>query len=502
MKFAFRTVTLVVTCLLFYVNDSFAAKNLNLWLMPNGTYPEKTMRKYLDIFESENPDVKVTLRILDWGEAWTLLEKMAAEKTGPDVVQLGTTWVPYFAQKGVLLDLKTEISNYGGVDAYHKPAWPTTHRFGVDETISLPWFLDTRLILANKKYFDSLKYTTADFDSWESFKGALVKFQKANMQRNNFQVWPLTHSGIGDWNVVHNFAPWIWSGGGSFIEEKDGQFFSNIRNPGTVKGIREYISYALDGLVEKSDLQKNMIAVETKMSETRAFIGVWTSFIFLQQQAQANPSQLDKDGGTPIIMPKGPGGRYSFLGGSNLAVTSFSPDIDNAKKLLAFMVRDTIQAKYCSEIGTLSGRSSTTQASYVKNKDYYNTLLENVKYGRSYPNTPEWGKVEIVLNKGLERIWMLVQGVYGEFNEKDFLAEIDSLDAGVNKALGIAPEKAAELYKATFAATQPVDAAADKSTDKKSSNKNTMIIISIALAALIVTIVAFTSRKKKKEPSK
>lgn len=490
-----------IALLLFVIlfSDSLSATELSLWLMPNGTYPEKTMKKYLTIFENKNPGVKVNLRILDWGEAWSLLEKMASEKSGPDVVQLGTTWVPYFASQGVLYDLKNEIDQYGGKESFQSNAWASTHRFNTDEIIALPWFLDTRPLLANKKYYEEQKLNKGMFDNWESFKSTLHNFKNANVMSNGQMVWPLTHSGIGDWNVVHNFAPWIWSGGGSFIAQKDGQFFSNIRNPETVKGIRQYISFALEDLVEKSDLQKNMVAVEAKLGESKALCAVWTSFIFLRQNYPPNPTQIDKDGVIPMIMPAGPGGRYSFLGGSNLSVTSFSPQLENAKKLLKFLTTDSIQALYCSDIGALSGRTSLIQERYIQNKEHYRTLLENVKYGRSYPNIPEWGKVEPALNKGLEKVWMLVQGVYGDFTEGDFLAEIDSLDVSVNAALGISQTKAAELYESVFS---PDTQNTTTETNTKKSNSTSKRIFSsvIAVIALLIFIAVKGSSKNKVKP--
>ncbi|MDG5815076.1 extracellular solute-binding protein [Chitinispirillales bacterium ANBcel5] len=494
MRSKYLSITLFVFLLLFTAH-SVQGQTLRLWLMPNGTYPERTIGRYLDIFEQENPHLKVEVDILDWGVAWSRLVEMAENKEGPDVVQLGTTWVPHFARAGALLDLKDKLDDFGGRESFQQTAWSTTHRYARDESVALPWFLDTRPLLANRKYFDEQGFSADQFSTWESLKESLVEFKEAGVTRSGNRVWPISHSGIGDWNVVHNFAPWIWSAGGSFIEAKGNQFFSNIRNPATVEGIRKYISFALEGLVDPDDLQSNMIAVESKLSESRAFLSVWTSFIFLQEHDDSDLSQLDQDGVLPMVMPEGPQGQYSFLGGSNLSVTSFSENPEEAQQLMQFLLRDTIVARYCSDIGTISGRASTTQKHYVRNSDHYRTLLENVKVGRSYPNTPEWGDVEIALNSGLENIWRLVQGVFGDFNEEDFLQEISDLDKAVNEALGISQDEAQRLYESVYG---PDGAGAQQRVqDEDSAQFGFMfLILGVFLAAGIVIVITESKKKK------
>ena len=56
-------------------------------------------------FESNNPDVNVKVTAIPWDSAHDKLVTATAAKQGPDIIQLGSTWVTEFGEAGGLLDL-------------------------------------------------------------------------------------------------------------------------------------------------------------------------------------------------------------------------------------------------------------------------------------------------------------------------------------------------------------------------------------------------------------
>lgn len=51
-------------------------------------------------FEQENPDIRVEVQALPWANAHDKLLTAVGSKSGPDIVQMGTSWVPEFAHAG------------------------------------------------------------------------------------------------------------------------------------------------------------------------------------------------------------------------------------------------------------------------------------------------------------------------------------------------------------------------------------------------------------------
>lgn len=85
-----------------------APKTLKVWIMPNSAAPKADLEKIVAPF-TQKTGVKVEVTVLDWGSAWTKITTAATSGIGPDVIQLGTTWVPTLAAMDALVDLNSSI---------------------------------------------------------------------------------------------------------------------------------------------------------------------------------------------------------------------------------------------------------------------------------------------------------------------------------------------------------------------------------------------------------
>src|SRR5919106_413352 len=75
---------------------------IDFWYMPNGPSPDKVIRREIDRFEALHPNITVRATKLEWPDALTRLTTAAASGSGPDVSQLGTTWVGSISSLGGL----------------------------------------------------------------------------------------------------------------------------------------------------------------------------------------------------------------------------------------------------------------------------------------------------------------------------------------------------------------------------------------------------------------
>src|ERR1700753_1741184 len=66
-----------------------------------GTEVEKTSELFAD-FERENPEIRLRVQQLSWGSAHEKLVTAFVGDALPDVIQLGTTWIPELATLGGL----------------------------------------------------------------------------------------------------------------------------------------------------------------------------------------------------------------------------------------------------------------------------------------------------------------------------------------------------------------------------------------------------------------
>ena len=265
---AITKVTSIITAIA--VSSIFAAKApvakpaakkqeaLTVWIMPNGASPQEKLEQRLNLF-TKKTGIKTKVTVLDWGVAWNrITTALATGIDAPDVLQLGTTWVPYFASRGEIKPLNEWLTQIDST-RFVPVSWNTTH-IDSDTTIySVPWFIDIRPVLGNKRI---LKKNGITKESIATYQGFLKAVRKINDSKETLddgvRVKAYALPGKSDWNITHNFAPWVWSNGGDFLKkDSSGKWQANILDEQTLLGIGRYLKFILDTLVSPEMLQMN-----------------------------------------------------------------------------------------------------------------------------------------------------------------------------------------------------------------------------------------------------
>jgi multiple sugar transport system substrate-binding protein len=439
------------------------AEPLKLWIMPNGANPQGIIEETLAGFKAETGiDVRVT--VLDWGEAWSRISVALEAGKGPDVLQLGTTWVSRFASQGKLAKLDAFASAITP-ERFVEAAWAATQLDGDPTIYAVPWLVDVRVLIGNRKWLSEQGVAAGDVATVDGFTRTLAKLRKARLMRDgNVPVFPFAIAGKSDWNILHNFAPWIWSQGGDFIGKVGGRWRSRLLDRNTVLGIRRYLGFALDGLVNPQCLREDNSQVDARFSNGEQVFTVPPSEVILrtrlpESQGGTRSSRIGQEGIVSFPIPAGPAGSVAFVGGTALAIPRGSEKNSKAVKLLLFLTRADNLAKYAWPIGLPADREVMEARS---NDPLYRVLAEQVKHGRSYPNLPVWENVEALLVEMFSTVWTLVDTLGPESDEEIYKLLVD-YSARVDKLLGVEdsrPPMTWDAFRATAQATSPLPLAA------------------------------------------
>ncbi|HHV75440.1 MAG TPA: sugar ABC transporter substrate-binding protein [Thermoanaerobacterium sp.] len=417
-------------------NTSPEKVTLQVWIMPNSPQSASDFLNVVKPFTDANPNINIKVTVLDWGSAWTKITTAATSGIGPDVLQLGTTWVPAIASMGALEDLTDKVSDLGGASAFLPAAWNSTGIKDSGKTSAVPWFVDTRGIFYRTDVFQKAGIDPKQaFATWDSFLDTAKKIN--NMDINGQKVAAIGIPGKNDWNVVHNFAPWIWGAGGDYLSP-DGKHAA-FNSQAALKGIDFYTSLALQGLVPKAALEKNTSDVESLFAKGQfamIFSGPWL--------VKNLSTPADKGGMADTIaaknyavanLPEGPAGRYSFFGGSDLAIFKASTHKTEAYKLLKYLVTKDAQVNYAKVSGMLPALKEALDDPYITSDPHMAVFKEIAQYGRSYPAVPAWGQIENILLTHLGNVWDDVAGVKGPFNQNMIADEMNKAAEEVDGAL-------------------------------------------------------------------
>ncbi len=400
--------------------DDVADKTVvNMWIMPNSGTPDEDLMSVLEPFLEANPDIEVVPTVLDWGSAWTKLTTAATSGEGPDITQLGTTQIAAIAAMGALEDLTPIYDRFGGEEAFIPASLPTTQILGSgEERYAAPWFIDSRALFYRKDICEAAGVNPeTDFETWDSFKVALTKMKDVEVEGK--KVPALGMPGKNDWNVIHNYAPWIWGAGGDFIAEDNKT--SIVNSEAAYEGVKYYSELAIEGLMSMSSLEKNSAEIEA-LFNAGEFATMFSGAYEIATLRREQPELAEMVGTAPF--PAGPKGRFAFFGGSGLTVFKNSKNKEAAFKVIEFLMTTEAQVAYQELCGNLPTVNAAYDTSFISDEPMREAFKEQLESGKAYPSVAGWGPSETLLQKGLSNVWDNVMGVFGEYDPamtKEFL---------------------------------------------------------------------------------
>jgi len=392
---------------------------LKMWIMPVSVQTKQVVAREVAVFQEEFAGIEVNLEVIPWDQAWKKITNLANEKEGPDIIQLGSTWNGSFAALGVLKDITAFVDTIGGGNSFVPAAWssclfPKARKkensvlAEPKKVSSIPWFADVRTLYYREDIFKQLGLTPVDLETWDSF---LEVCRRVNGFKYKGRIMnALGVSGQKEPLLVHNIAPWIWGAGGDFILPDGGRvaFNSDI----AAKGIEFFLGLAEKGYMADSALKQGTEDVAYSFCVSGDYVMSFSG-------AHCMPSLLDPNSASFVpdisghcvasLFPAGTAGRFVFCGGSNLAVTSFSPHPEEAWSLIKYLIGFDSQNRYPKAINMLPSLLESFDATFMTDDAKDRALKESWRFGRAFPNVPVWGEIEFLLIDYLGKIWERVQ---------------------------------------------------------------------------------------------
>lgn len=391
---------------------------VSMWVMPNSLEPINDLVNVLEDFHRDNPDIKVQITSLDWGSAWQRITIATMSGEGPDILQLGTTWVGAVTGMGALADLTGKVSELGGASYFLPSSWKYSGIDGCNMVTSIPWFVDARAMYYRTDVFNRLGLTKNDLATWDSFQNTLEKIKEANLTIDGKKIHPLGITGKNDWNVVHNLAPWIWMAGGDFLDDSNKK--CTLYSKEAADGLSFLVNLVIKGYVPEACLEQNTSQVENAFNN-----GEYAIIFTGSNQLRALTTSEEQGGAANTYVakrfdlspyPEGPQGRVTFVGGSNLSVFKNSKNKDEAWAVIKYLVGKKAQVEYSKKSGFLPSAIEAFDDPYFTQDVRRSVYREAVKYGRAYPCIPEWAQIEQPLNRRFGIMWEHVLNSKNQFS--------------------------------------------------------------------------------------
>ena len=401
-----------------------AAVELTMWVMPVTTNAQHDVPALIAPWLAQHSGVTVRVTVLDWESGWNKITAAAASRRGPDLLELGSTWMPAIAAMGGLEPLSAkQLAEVDNGAPYYPELWKTTQVFGRNGVYGLPWYADVRAGFYRTDVFRQAGVDPAQaFATWDSFHAALRKINGTTVAGK--RVAALAYAGKNDWNVVHNLAPWIWNAGGDVLSA-DAKH-SALNSPQALRAIDFYSSLAVEGLVPSNALEKDSDILEG------AWVGGDYGVIFsgpwlMRRIFESPPGSVVRGNFDVAPYPAGPHGHATFFGGSNLAIFKGSRHKAQAWELVKYLGGKTPQVQLALVSSMMPARvDAANDPAWTARHPAYAKLTAIAADGRAYPPIPAWGPLETVYTKHLGQLAELSSGIgdkYGVAAMRSLIAD-------------------------------------------------------------------------------
>ncbi|MGB8647947.1 MAG: extracellular solute-binding protein [Anaerolineae bacterium] len=344
------------------------------------------MQKLLAQFEAEH-HIHVRLRMLDWDTAWTELMKVALYRHGPDVSEIGSTWLGDLVTMNALHPLSSrDVTQVGSAWAFINSAWQSTRLAGESETWAIPWVTEARLLFFRRAWIDK-----AGLDPHEAFRNSQVFMQTlAALEACGAPIpWIIpTHVTRA---MLHNAASWMWSAGGDFISP-DGRHVA-FHSDAARTGLHEYFS--LGRYLAPAVHRLGTIESEQRFAQDPGAAIAMSGPGLLNLIDPGALSQID------VSMPPVP----SFVGGSHLVIWKHSSKAEQVLKFIDFLIRTRQQVDYSVRAGNLPATLSALASAPFSTDPLWQVAAHSLHTGRTFPAIRSWGLIEDRLTTEFGTIW-------------------------------------------------------------------------------------------------
>lgn len=345
-----------------------------------------TMTPELEDFVKEYEDesgVTVEVQAIPWDNAHDKLLTAVASGDGPDVLQIGTTWVSEFAEAGTFLDLSDYIDDYENFnpDNFYESAIETTQYN--DQTIGIPWYVDTRLLFYRTDLLEEVGYPEGP-ETWDDAIDAATQLAARGDDQYGIEI-----------PQVDQQFPFMlaWEQGWNY---EVGEGSANFEDPAFKKAVELHHSFFSEEIAQLTE-GKQLYQAFSDGSKPMFFSGPW-EINSIKEQIPELDGKWDVH-----VMPTAENNN-SMIGGAHWTVFNNSEKVDQALDFINWMADPETQVKWFEQIKELPANTVAWEDPVLAEDPMVSTFGEQLESTQAVPMLPEFERIAQELISTLESI--------------------------------------------------------------------------------------------------
>lgn len=351
---------------------------VELWAMGR---EGELVQQLLAGFSGRAPEVRVKVQQVPWSAAHEKLLTAFVGESTPDIVQVGSTWIPELVALGAIepLDARLAASARLPAEDFFPGIADTTVVGGA--TYGVPWYVDTRLFFYRQDGFAAAGVTEMP-RTWEAWEAAMRRVA-GHVGRQRFPVLlPLT-----EWQPLVILA---LQHGATLL--RDGDRYGDFESPAFRAALAQYLRWFRDGLAPRTGVaQVANLYQDFAGGFFASFLsGPWTLEV-LPRRLPAALAGSWMTAALPSVDGSWPG--TSLAGGASLAILRRSPRQEAAWRVIEYLCEPEQQLAFYRLSGDLPARRSAWIAGALASSPRTSAFWEQLQNVRATPKVPEWERI-------------------------------------------------------------------------------------------------------------
>src|SRR5699024_5085785 len=322
------------------------------------------------------------VQVQPWDGAHDKFVTAMAGGTGPDVAEVGTTWVPEFADAGGIDMLTEDIEAAGLSDGMVDGLVEAGTLDG--EMYGMPWYAGVRSILANREMLEEAGVDSQP-ESWDDLLTMITTLEEHDPDWISFPVLGAS---------IFPAISFVWGAGGLIAEEQGGQWKATINAPEAVEGLTWYADLALEHNASTAAAatwkETDALAAFVQEKVPMFVSGSWTPATVRQD----TPELGEKLVAFTLPATDGPVAP-SFLGGSLMCRFTETQEPELAFELIKLVTTGEFATRWAEETNYFPGTTEALDEVVAAGDELTEVFATQMtEGGKSVPVTPAWGKIE------------------------------------------------------------------------------------------------------------
>lgn len=347
------------------------------------------IQKLAPAFQASYPGLALRVRRLDWTEGPRVIRQAALDGGLPDVLQIGTTWLPEFAAAGYLLPLDRHF--------YRSPLMTRANFFsasrrsalslGDTPLFSVPFCAETRLLVGNRQVMKRLGCDTMPA-TWDDLRALRRRFGR-----------PVIFLPENDPLM---FATFVWQESGDIYDWSARRF--QLTDSRTLAGLAAYKALFRDGVaVDYDHVVKPRTGEDIFDAFRRGSLPFFTAGPWILRELRAGRLADFRDQTALALMPALRSDHSSFMGGSNWGICRGSAQVAAAWRFIEFMTRPETQLAFHRLTGQLPAVKSGWETPMERPDADLLLFLRQQADANTVPGLERWEEISDGIIQALKR---------------------------------------------------------------------------------------------------